>query len=146
MSLDSLYQETILDHYKNPRNQGVLNDAQASIHQENPSCGDQIDLRLVLDADNRIQTIKFVGHGCAISQASASMMTEAVEGKTLSEVREIIDNFRRMLLSQGKLTVDLGDLEALEGVKKFPVRVKCATLAWTALEKLLQQVANSANA
>ncbi len=137
MSLDSLYQESILDHCKNPRNYGAIDGPKVAIHQENPSCGDQIDLQLVLDDAELIQDIKFTGHGCAISQASASMMTLAVTGKTRNEARSAVQTFRAMITKGEALTDDLEELEALQGVRKFPVRVKCAMLAWNALESLL---------
>ncbi len=136
MSLDSLYQEVILDHYKNPHNYGTLPGAPL-IHQENPSCGDQIDLQLIVGADQRIQAIKFTGQGCAISRASASMMTQVVEGKTVDEARHLIAEFQQMLMNDAAIPDELGDLEALRGVRQFPVRVKCATLAWHALQALL---------
>jgi nitrogen fixation NifU-like protein len=137
MSLDGLYQEVILDHYKNPYNYGTLPGA-SLVHQENPSCGDQIDLQLIV-ADNRIQAIKFTGQGCAISRASASMMTQLVEGKTVDEARHIIEAFQQMLIGDADAPEELGDLEALRGVRQFPVRVKCATLAWHALQALLNE-------
>ena len=135
MSLNGLYQEVILDHYKNPHNYGSLPGARL-IHEENPSCGDQIDLQLIV-ADGRIQAIKFTGQGCAISRASASMMTEVVGGKTVEEARHLIEEFQQMLINGGEFPEELGDLEALQGVRQFPVRVKCATLAWHALQDLL---------
>lgn len=143
MSLDSLYQETILDHCKNPRNYGSISAPGVAIHQENPSCGDQIDLQLILDDDQHIQDIKFTGKGCAISQASASMMTLAVSDKSLAEAQTVIDHFRSMIINGTEPTDDLGDLETLQGVRKFPVRVKCAMLAWNALEKLLYESAHN---
>lgn len=145
MSLESLYQEIILEHYKSPRNFGKLDHPASTVHHENPSCGDQIGLQVAVDDSNKIVDIKFYGRGCAISLASASMMTEAVKGKPLDEARRIISRFKQMftggLLPAAEAAmpeVDLGDLEALEGVKKFPTRVKCATLAWGALEKCLE--------
>jgi len=135
MSVNGLYQEVILDHYKNPHNYGTLPGARL-IHQENPSCGDQIDLQLII-ADNRIQAIKFTGQGCAISRASASMMTDLVEGKTVDDARRIIEAFQNMLISDADAPDELGELDALRGVRQFPVRVKCATLAWHALQGLL---------
>lgn len=139
MSLDALYQEIILDHFRSPRNFGKLDGPATSAHHENPSCGDQLDLQVVIDDEQRIGKIKFYGRGCAISQSSASMMTELVKGKTVAEVREAIASFKHMLTGEGEARVDLGDLEALAGVKQFPVRVKCATLAWKALESCLDQ-------
>ncbi len=139
MSLDALYQEIILEHYKNPRNFGKLDESRAKAHYENPSCGDQIDLQILINDDNVVEDIRFQGRGCAISQASASLMTEAVKGKRLDEVEKIIESFTSLMTGEGEITVDLGDLEALEGVKKFPVRVKCAMLSWTALKSLLER-------
>ncbi|MGH7596002.1 MAG: Fe-S cluster assembly sulfur transfer protein SufU, partial [bacterium] len=137
MSLDALYQEIILDHFKNPRNFGKLDGPATGVHHENPSCGDQLDLQVVIDEQDRIGKIKFYGRGCAISQSSASMMTELVKGKTVAEARDAIASFKHMLTGEGEAEVDLGNLEALSGVKQFPVRVKCATLAWKALESCL---------
>lgn len=146
MSLESLYQEIILEHYKSPRNFGKLDRPASVVHHENPSCGDIIELQVAIDDDANIVDIKFHGHGCAISQASASMMTEAVKGKSRAAARRIIKGFRHMLTGEGEsqeesgtAPVDLGDLEALAGVRKFPTRVKCAILAWGALEKCLEQ-------
>jgi len=139
MSLDALYQKIILDHFKNPRNFGKLAGPATGAHHENPSCGDQLDLQVEIDEQQRIDKIKFYGRGCAISQSSASMMTELVKGKTVAEVRDAIASFMHMLTGEGEAKIDLGDLAALAGVKQFPVRVKCATLAWKALENCLQQ-------
>ena len=143
MSLDALYQEIILEHYKNPRNFGKLDESRARAHYENPSCGDQIDLQIVINEDKVVEDIRFQGRGCAISQASASLMTEAVKGKPLDEVQKIIESFTSLMTGEGEITVELGDLEALEGVKKFPVRVKCAMLGWTALKSLLERETKS---
>jgi nitrogen fixation NifU-like protein len=139
MPLDALYQKIILDHFKNPRNFGKLDGPATSAHHENPSCGDQLDLQVAIDEEQRIDRIKFHGRGCAISQSSASMMTELVKGKSVAEVRDAIASFKHMLTDEGEAKVALGDLEALAGVKQFPVRVKCATLAWKALESCLEQ-------
>jgi len=138
MPLDALYQEIILDHFKNPHNFGKLDGPSTAVHHENPSCGDQLDLQISIDAQHRIGQIRFYGRGCAISQSSASMMTELVKGKTVAEARDAIASFFHMLTGQGESKVALGDLAALSGVKQFPVRVKCATLAWKALESCLQ--------
>lgn len=133
--LEELYREVILDHYKSPRNKGPLVGAHASVHLHNPLCGDEITLALAVEGET-IREARFTGQGCSISQASASMLTEAVKGKTLGEAREMLARFARMV--RGELTpdaADLGDLEALAGVSRFPVRVKCAMLAWEALDK-----------
>jgi nitrogen fixation NifU-like protein len=129
MSLDALYQEIILDHFRSPRNFGKLDGPATGVHHENPSCGDQLDLQVRLDDQQRIGRIKFYGRGCAISQSSASMMTELVKGKTVAEAHEAIASFKHMLTGEGEAKIDLGDLVALSGVRQFPVRVKCATLA-----------------
>ena len=139
MSLDALYQEIILDHFKNPRNFGTLEGPATKAHHENSSCGDQLELQISINAQQRIGQIKFHGRGCAISQASASMMTELVKGKTVAVARDAITSFFYMLTGKGEAKVDLGDLKALAGVKEFPLRVKCATLAWHALESCLAQ-------
>jgi nitrogen fixation NifU-like protein len=139
MPLDVLYQRIILDHFKNPRNFGKLDAPSITARHENPSCGDQLDLQVAIDAQQRIHQIKFHGRGCAVSLATASMMTEWVQGKTVAEARDAIASFFHMLTGEGEAKVDLGDLAALAGVKQFPVRLKCATLAWKALESCLQQ-------
>lgn len=138
MSLDSLYQEVILDHYRSPRNHGLLDQIALHTHQENPSCGDQIDLQVEI-RDGRIQQIRFDGKGCAISQASASMMTEALTGKTLAEAAAVSAMVRSMLTGGAFDEDALGDLSALQGVRKFPVRVRCATLAWYALQEVIRE-------
>jgi nitrogen fixation NifU-like protein len=139
MSLDTLYQTIIMEHYKNPRNFGKLQAPTTSVHHENPVCGDHIELQLTIDDAQRIAQIKFYGRGCAISQASASMMTEFVKGRFVSEARAAIRNLKHMLNGEEDDKINLGNLQAFSGVRQFPVRVKCATLAWTALESCLQQ-------
>ncbi|HHV55657.1 MAG TPA: SUF system NifU family Fe-S cluster assembly protein [Firmicutes bacterium] len=136
MSLDDLYREIILDHYRQPHNFGSLAGATATTHLKNPSCGDEIDLELRVN-NGRIEAAAFRGQGCSISQASASMMTDAIRGKTIPEVREILAAFRRLMHGNDP-QMDLGDLEALAGVARFPVRIKCALLPWEALEKSLR--------
>ncbi len=145
MELDELYQDIILDHYKNPHNFGEGSPGCAHIEMENPVCGDHIKLMILVDKDDRVQDVKFTGSGCAISIASASMMTDEIKGKPLSEVREII---RDVLASmRGEMEADTldqhGDLMALKGVMKFPVRVKCATLAWHAVKDAIQKTESS---
>ena len=142
MGLEELYRDVILDHYRSPRNRGALPDATVSTHLLNPLCGDEITLALKVEGD-RIADVRFSGRGCSISQASASMLTEAVKGLRLEEVRDVIDRVARMV--RGELPPEqagLGELEALSGVSQFPVRVKCALLAWEALDKDLQQLAD----
>lgn len=134
-NLDMLYRQVIMDHYKNPRNRGVIEDG-VTVDLNNPTCGDSLRLQLQVE-DNIVKDSKFEGEGCSISLASASMMTQIVKGKTVEEALQLANIFSEMV--QGKEydtdTFDLGDIEALSGVSKFPARIKCATLAWKALEK-----------
>jgi nitrogen fixation protein NifU and related proteins len=140
MSLDDLYRRVIMDHYQRPRNRGRIEDNAVTIDMNNPTCGDRISLQLRVE-DGKIEEAKFLGEGCSISQASASMMTEAIKGLSLEEALRLADLFSAMM--QGE-EVDmeqfpLEDIEALQGVAKFPARIKCATLAWKALEKGVKQ-------
>ncbi|MHB1928433.1 MAG: Fe-S cluster assembly sulfur transfer protein SufU [Acidimicrobiales bacterium] len=149
--LEDLYREIILDHYRNPRNRGELPVPPA--HAEtgfNPLCGDEITVFLQLDGD-RIVDIKLAGQGCSISQSSASMMSTAVKGRTLDEARRVIQTFKGMMsVHEHRLggedgdvesgAAELGDLAALQGVVKFPVRIKCATLSWNTLIQALDAV------
>jgi nitrogen fixation NifU-like protein len=135
--LDDLYKEVILDHYKNPRNKHDLPGAERSSSKNNPLCGDEITVLAHLDG-GAVAEVAFLGSGCSISQASASMMTEAVKGKSVDEAREVTTEFRGMM--EGALDPDeddLGDLMALKGVVKYPVRIKCAVLAWDVLQDAL---------
>ncbi len=133
--LEELYQEIILDHYRRPRNRGTLNPADLKAQDSNPLCGDEIEITAKL-TDGKISDLKFEGHGCSISTASASIMTQKLVGKTPTEAAAFIESFQKMMRGDvpfgGK---ELGDLKALEGVLKFPVRVKCATLAWYTASK-----------
>ncbi len=133
MALDDLYREVILDHYRHPRNRGRLDPSDLAVEGANPLCGDELSLFVRL-RDGRVEDVRFEGHGCSISQASASMMTEAIKGKTLEDVRALVAQFKGMMHGQ-EAADDLGDLDALQGVRKFPVRIKCATLSWVALEQ-----------
>ncbi len=139
--LDQLYRQVIMDHYKNPRNRGNLeaNDS-LTIDMNNPTCGDRIQLQLNVENDH-ITDAKFTGEGCSISMSSASMMTEAIKGKTLEEALKMSEMFSNMMLGKGvdEDDLDLGDIQALQGVSKFPARIKCATLAWKAMEKGIQE-------
>lgn len=134
-NLDQLYRSVIMDHYKNPRNKGVIEDGALTIDMNNPTCGDRI--RLTLDiVDDIVQDAKFDGEGCSISMSSASMMTEAIKGKTIEEALKMSDEFSKMMLGEDyQIDEEVGDIEALSGVAKFPARIKCATLAWKALER-----------
>ena len=133
MQLDELYRRVIMDHYKNPRNRGTLDSDSVSVALNNPTCGDRIQLQLRIE-NNVVTDAKFTGEGCSISLASASMMTDAVKGKTLEEALELSDQFSHFI--QGNpVEFEYEDIEALSGVSKFPARIKCATLAWKALRK-----------
>ncbi|HJP40980.1 MAG TPA: SUF system NifU family Fe-S cluster assembly protein [Dehalococcoidia bacterium] len=134
---DELYREVILDHYRRPRNRGKLTDATAHADGANPVCGDEISLDVRLD-DGRIESLAFEGVGCSISQASASLMTDRVSSTPIEEAQAVRAAFRKMLLENGTPDPSIGDLEVLEGVKKFPVRVKCALLAWNVLDRALE--------
>lgn len=137
--LRELYQEVILDHTKRPRNFGRLDEANRRAKGHNPLCGDKIDIFLKLK-DGVIEDVRFDGAGCAISTASASMMSETVKGKTQGEAEDIFQDFHRLLTEEtnGELTDKLGKLAVFSGVREFPVRVKCATLAWHALKSALE--------
>ena len=137
--LRELYQEVILDHNKSPRNFHAMPDADREAEGDNPLCGDVVTVYVGLDGD-RIREVAFQGSGCAISQASASLMTEAVSGMTLREASELSAKFRDLLTEKGDRPVDpaeLGKLAVFQGVKEFPMRVKCATLAWHTLAAAL---------
>ena len=125
-----------MDHYKNPRNKGSLEEDSVTIDMNNPTCGDRIHLTLKAE-DGIVKDAKFDGEGCSISMSSASMMTQIIKGKKIEEALELADIFSKMMLGE-EFDVDkydLGDVEALQGVAKFPARIKCATLAWKAMEK-----------
>jgi len=146
VSLDDLYREVILDHYRNPRRRGALEHPDAHADGQNPLCGDELSLDLALDGD-RISDVRLQGRGCSISQASASMMAEAIAGKTIAEVENLIHRFKAMMeIEPGDAGIDparpgaaLGDLEALQGVRRFPVRIKCADLPWATLAQALAE-------
>jgi nitrogen fixation protein NifU and related proteins len=165
--LEDLYREIILDHYRNPRNRGELPSPPAvSETGFNPLCGDEITLFVEFDGD-RLADIKLTGQGCSISQSSASMMSAAVKGRSLDQVRSVIRRFKSMMSihehrldsadetsleddddgvdGSGEAETPLGDLEALQGVVKFPVRIKCATLSWNTLAQALEHAPTAAS-
>lgn len=134
MQLDNLYQEVILDHYKRPQNKGLQLQFDAQVHHVNPSCGDEITLNINL-AGNAVAGISWDGVGCSISQASVSIMSELLVGKTIAEAQSVLDSFTLLMQSKGTLVGDdeiLEDAVALAGVSKFPARIKCALLGWMA--------------
>ncbi|MFQ5555621.1 MAG: Fe-S cluster assembly sulfur transfer protein SufU [Acidimicrobiia bacterium] len=144
MALDDLYREVILDHYRNPRRKGSLERPHIHAEGQNPSCGDEFSLDLAVE-DGKVVDAAIQGIGCSISQASGSMMAEAIVGRELDDVVDLTHKFKLMMsIEDGDNPVDperpgsvLGDLEALQGVRRFPVRIKCADLPWTTLEDAL---------
>ncbi|MFI2131947.1 Fe-S cluster assembly sulfur transfer protein SufU [Lysinibacillus fusiformis] len=134
-NLDQLYRSVIMDHYKNPRNKGALEGEAVTIDMNNPTCGDRIHLTLKV-TDDIVEDAKFDGEGCSISMSSASMMTQLIKGKKVDEALELADIFSKMMMGEEYSDkYDLEDVEALQGVSQFPARIKCATLAWKAMEK-----------
>ena len=134
MNLDSMYQEIILDHYRHPQHKGLREPFEAEVHHVNPTCGDEVTLRVHLDGD-RVADVSYDGQGCSISQASASVMAGLVIGKTVGEAQRLQEEFLALMQSQGKAEPDedvLEDAVAFAGVSKYPARVKCALLAWMA--------------
>ncbi|MCH8101891.1 MAG: SUF system NifU family Fe-S cluster assembly protein [Chloroflexi bacterium] len=144
-SLDELYRDIVLDHHRSPRNSECLESPDAQGEAINPFCGDEVRIQLSV-ADGRIDGVSISGVGCSISQASASLMGEAVKGKNLPEALAVLEAFRALM--QGRFRsgdgavkeIDLGDLMALEGVKRYPVRIKCSLLGWTALEDAIKDL------
>ena len=149
MSLEDLYREVIIDHYRSPRNREALDEPTATAEGVNPLCGDEVTVEIKMD-NGTVDAISVRGQGCSISQSSASMMSDMVKGKSRAEIDEIIAKFKSMMdiESDGSTVIDpdkpgsvLGDLEALYGVRKFPVRIKCANLPWTTLTEALAHTA-----
>lgn len=139
-NLSSLYQQLILDHYRKPRNKGELPEKTVEIHMANPVCGDEIRLQLRIEG-NRIVDARHVGQGCSISQASVSMMTSLIKGKELADAEAVAQRFTEMMHGEEEPARDksMGDLRALQGVSKFPVRIKCALLAFDALQEAIKK-------
>ncbi len=149
--LEDLYREIILDHYRTPRNRGTLDTPPAHMAKgHNPLCGDEIEVYLLLEGEPGSETVSDIrigGQGCSISQSSASMMSQAVKGKSVAEARDVVRAFKSMMsidVTDGDdespaPEVKLGDLEALKGVVKFPVRIKCATLAWNTFNQAVEE-------
>ncbi|NDI35904.1 Fe-S cluster assembly sulfur transfer protein SufU [Chengkuizengella sediminis] len=137
MKLDDLYRRVIMDHYKTPRNRGELEEGAVTVHLNNPTCGDRISLQMEI-ADGIVNDAKFSGEGCSISLASASMMTAAIKGKKLDEALKMADDFSDLMKGETP-EFEYEDIEALSGVNKFPARIKCATLAWNAMRKGIEE-------
>ncbi len=142
VQFDDLYRDLILDHYRNPRNKGALDGAGVVVEGFNPSCGDEVSLALIRNGDG-IRAVRFQGQGCSISQSSASMLTEGVQGRSLDDVRALSRDVQRIFTDErfDIDATDIGDLEALQGVARFPVRIKCALLAWKVLDQALDALA-----
>ena len=149
--LEDLYREIILDHYRTPRNRGELPPPAAHAVGHNPLCGDEIDVYLQIE-DDTVTDVKVGGQGCSISQSSASMMSQAIKGKSVAEVRALVRRFKGMMSIEEDVPdgeqipeneIKLGDLEALQGVVKFPVRIKCATLAWNTLIEAMAEATSA---
>lgn len=140
---DDLYREVILDHYRRPRNHGSLTGPKTTVEGMNPVCGDEVTVDLQMN-DGTVAAIAFAGRGCSISQSSASMMTEQVLGSTTATARSLASAFRAMMVEGAPPADSLSDLAALEGVAKFPARVKCALLPWTVLEQGLDKADSTA--
>jgi nitrogen fixation NifU-like protein len=140
LNLNSLYQHLILEHYRKPRNKGELPEKTVEIHMANPVCGDEIRLQLQIEGD-RIVEARHVGQGCSISQAAVSMMTVLLKDKELSEAGVLAEKFTAMMHGDEEMAKDrtMGDLRALQGVSKFPVRIKCALLAFDALQEAIKK-------
>ena len=139
LSLDELYKEVILDHYRSPRNKGRLDPHDVALERNNPLCGDEIELFLKFD-DGAVNGIAFEGKGCSISQASASMMTEKIKGLSPEEAARLAESIKRMMAGEEEGDAEaLGDLVSLKGVVKYPVRIKCALLGWNTLIEALQE-------
>ena len=149
MKLDSLYQEIILDHYKHPHGRGLREPYGAEVHHVNPTCGDEVTLRVAMDSGSgvaRISDVSYEGAGCSISQASTSVLTDLVVGKTLQEAFAVHDEFLRLMQSRGVAAPDedvLEDAVAFAGVSKYPSRVKCALLGWMAWKDAAMQAAGA---
>ncbi|MBO8171821.1 MAG: SUF system NifU family Fe-S cluster assembly protein [Bacillaceae bacterium] len=144
-SLDDLYRRVIMDHYSRPRNRGEFEDDETvTVNMNNPTCGDRIQLQLKIE-DDKIADARFQGEGCSISMASASMMTDAIKGLKVEDALKMAGIFSKMMQGEeyDEDEFDLGDIEALQGVSKFPARIKCATLAWKAMQKGVQDEPNS---
>ncbi|MSQ08791.1 MAG: SUF system NifU family Fe-S cluster assembly protein [Dehalococcoidia bacterium] len=145
--LDELYEQIVLDHYRNPRHSDLLTSPAVDIEVNNPFCGDEIRLQLKTGDDGRVSAVSVAGRGCAISQSSGSLLTELVHGKDAAGLHGTVTLVRRLMkgdpVSEAEMDA-LGDLSALSGVRKFPVRIKCALLAWSALEEAAEKLEQGA--
>lgn len=142
MEFDDLYQEIILDHYKHPHNFGECEARCTAVELDNPTCGDHLKVSILVDDQGLVKEVKFSGAGCAISMASASMMTDELKGKSVGEAHRIIRDVLAVMRGEKDPSVldEYGDLTALRGVARYPVRIKCANLAWHAAENALEKI------
>ncbi len=148
VSFDGLYGAAIMDHFRNPRHRAPLGDADVVAHEFNPFCGDEVTLRVQFDADGRVSRVSSQSRGCSIIQASASMMAEGMEGKSAAELAELTRLFRELMRGNdlpADALAQLKDLAALQVVRRYPVRIKCALLPWTALEEGLSELGRRGN-
>lgn len=144
MPLDDIYKEVILDHYKNPRNKRAMPDAELSCSRNNPLCGDEITVFAHVE-NGRIAEVAFEGQGCSISQSSASMMTEVIGGRSVEDAKALVEDFRSMMAGDLEPSEErFGDLVAMKGVVKYPIRIKCAVLAWDVLQEALDGAGEAA--
>ncbi|MGW0181387.1 Fe-S cluster assembly sulfur transfer protein SufU [Nocardia sp. NPDC003345] len=149
MRMEQMYQEVILDHYKHPHNRGLREPFGAEVHHVNPTCGDEVTLRVRLGADGDVEDVSYDGQGCSISQASISVLTDQVIGLPLSEALAVVDSFNEMIGSRGTVEGDediIGDGIAFAGVAKYPARVKCALLGWMAFKDAVFRIDGAADA
>lgn len=149
MRMEQMYQEVILDHYKHPHNRGLREPFGAEVHHVNPTCGDEVTLRVRLGADGQVEDVSYDGQGCSISQASISVLTDQVIGLPLSEALGVVDSFNEMIGSRGTVEGDediIGDGIAFAGVAKYPARVKCALLGWMAFKDAVFRIDGAADA
>lgn len=137
-NLENLYRQVIMDHYRNPRNKGLIEgDDYCKVHLKNPTCGDDVTITLKIE-DDRISDVTFDGSGCSISMSAASVMSETVKGKTVEEAKSIIQNYLNMLKGEPiDESIDMGEAIVYQGVAKFPARFKCATISWQALSQAI---------
>lgn len=137
-TMDELYQSVIIEHDRSPRNFRKIEAPTHHVEARNPLCGDEVNLELVIDADGLVSDVAFLGRGCAVSKASASMLTTAIKGKTVAEARELADQFQALLTGKGGDEATLGKLKVFAGLAAYPMRVKCATMAWHGLKDALR--------
>jgi len=145
MSLESLYQEIVMDHYRRPRNKGEIPSPTVDVFGHNPLCGDKIHIQLLIGDNGKIKDAKFHGEGCVFSQASASMMTQKIVGRTVEEALGLREEFKKLMEGKAVDSETLGDLVSMQGLRKLPVRIKCALLAWASLKQGIDEFTSARN-